>query len=248
MDARKISTGLGLAFLSVSSVLLLPAAGWAHAAYEYSEPNDGDKISSPPAEVMANYTEPLSEGSYLKVYDSCGDRVDSGEVRIFNDEMEVSTAGERSGDYRVDWLAISDIDPHSTRGSFTFTVASGESCPRSEDASMKQRGPKQEPADSSGDSNEDHGGSDAASNSRDIGVGSSDSKNVEDNNAEPAGRARSRELSNPNFAARRTEEAPEGPGVFDLPWGKVVIAWLVAAAIGAVGGLIYDGIMGPRAE
>jgi methionine-rich copper-binding protein CopC len=250
VHVRKLTAAFGIAVLSGSSVLLFSGTGMAHAAYEYSEPNDGDKVSSPPAEVMANYTEPLSEGSYLKVYDPCGDKVDSGDVRIFNDEMTVSMEGDKSGSYRVDWLAISDIDPHSTRGSFTFTATSGETCPRAAGASTKQRGTrtKQKPMTRRGGSNDDLEGSGVGAKSNDRARAAQDSGDTEVDDAGAPGGARDRELSNPNLAVRRTDEAAGEPGVFDLPWGKVVIAWLVAAAIGAVGGLIYDGIMGPRSE
>src|SRR5918992_2156820 len=109
MNARKVTAALGIGLLSGGWLLLFPGTGLAHAAYEYSEPNKGETVSSPPAEVMANYTEPLSEGSYLEVYDPCGEQVDSGEVRIFHDEMTVSTAAERSGEERVDWLSRPDL-------------------------------------------------------------------------------------------------------------------------------------------
>jgi hypothetical protein len=41
--------------------------------------------------------------------------------------------------------------------------------------------------------------------------------------------------------------APEQPGIFeDIPLGGAVVALLMAAVIGAGGGLIYAGIMGYR--
>ena len=36
-----------------------------------------------------------------------------------------------------------------------------------------------------------------------------------------------------------------GTGIFDIPIGKLLIAWAIAAAIGAAGGAVYAGIMGP---
>jgi methionine-rich copper-binding protein CopC len=211
-------------------------------------PTKARRFSSSPSEVSANYTEPLSDGSYLKVYDPCGDQVDSGDVRIFHDEMTVSMAGERSGSYRVDWLAISDIDPHSTRGSFTFTVTSGESCPQAEGGSTNRRArASQEETDSEVGSNDDLDAPGAGSSNNDRARASGDSGNGGRDDVDRQRRG-DRQSSNPNLAAERNEDPPRGPSAFDLPSGKVAIAWLVAGAIGAIGGLIYDGIMGPRAE
>jgi methionine-rich copper-binding protein CopC len=44
MNARKISAALGFALLSACALLLFPATAFAHAAYEYSEPNEGETV------------------------------------------------------------------------------------------------------------------------------------------------------------------------------------------------------------
>ena len=36
-----------------------------------------------------------------------------------------------------------------------------------------------------------------------------------------------------------------GQGMLDLPYKDLLIGWLLAAAIGAVGGVVYVGIVGP---
>jgi hypothetical protein len=36
-----------------------------------------------------------------------------------------------------------------------------------------------------------------------------------------------------------------GPGILDLPYQDLLVGWLLAAAIGAVGGVVYVGIVGP---
>jgi hypothetical protein len=41
-------------------------------------------------------------------------------------------------------------------------------------------------------------------------------------------------------APRRT-----GTGIFDLPYQDLLVGWVIAAAIGAVGGVVYVGIVGP---
>jgi methionine-rich copper-binding protein CopC len=250
MNARRMTAGLGIGLLSGGWLLLFPAPGLAHAAYEYSEPNKGETVASPPTEVMANYTEPLSDGSYLRVYDPCGDQVDSGDVRIFHDEMTVSIESNRSGQYRVDWLAISDIDPHSTRGSFTFTVTSGETCPQAQRGSTNERETRgeQDQVALGGESESDREVSRMASNENDQAGASGELRSDRAGDGDVPDQAGDTQLNDSNLLAQGPTEEPKPPGTFDLPWGKVAIAWLVAAAIGAVGGLIYDGIMGPRGE
>ena len=40
-------------------------------------------------------------------------------------------------------------------------------------------------------------------------------------------------------------QSSPGQGMLDLPYKDLLIGWLLAAAIGAVGGVVYVGIVGP---
>jgi hypothetical protein len=44
------------------------------------------------------------------------------------------------------------------------------------------------------------------------------------------------------------QRGSEGTGMFDLPIGKLLLAWGIAALIGAAGGAVYAGIMGPKRD
>jgi hypothetical protein len=46
--------------------------------------------------------------------------------------------------------------------------------------------------------------------------------------------------------AQEETPAEAEPGIWDLPWGDFAVALVIAALIGAVGGFVYAGIMGPR--
>ncbi len=67
------------AALFVVALVLPIAPAWGHAAYTGSDPPDEGTVARPPSEVWAEYSEPIGPGSYLKIYDPCGARVDNGD-------------------------------------------------------------------------------------------------------------------------------------------------------------------------
>ncbi len=232
---------------------------WGHAAYKDSDPADGATVSSAPSNVTAEFTEPLAGGSYLKVYDPCGRQVDAGDVSMVGYEMSVSMSGTAAGAYRVHFRAHSQLDPHVTEGDFGFTATEGEPCLGAETGTGT--GSDQGSGGGSGDG----GDSGAETVSTATGGGGSSSTDAGAGgggggaggggaNAGPGARRATfpkpgRERAQvPNIAAGRDDQADEERSVWDgIRLESYLTGLLLAAVIGAAGGKIYAGIMGPRA-
>lgn len=235
----------------------------AHAAYKSSDPADGATVSSPPSRVTAEFTEPLADGSYLQVTDPCGARVDAGDVSIVGYEMSVSMSGSRSGRYTVFYKAFSRLDPHVVEGTFEFTATSGSSCSPPEDD--PEPSGDSSGSSGSGGSNEPErsGGSDAGSSSRstqvDLAQGGAGGDDRRTRRASGERSDRSQRTSGvpgrppssarvPNITAPEEDGKARDDSVYDgIPMGSFAVSLLFAGLIGAAGGKIYAGIMGPRA-
>jgi copper resistance protein C len=246
-----------LAAIALAALGALIAPAQAHAAYKDSDPPDEGTVSSPPSQVTAEFTEPLADGSYLQVFSPCGDRVDGGQVSIVGYEMSVSMSSSYAGLYSVNYRAFSRLDPHVTSGTFTFTSTGGDACPGSEpsdpDPGRQQPGdgPRQNPG-----SNEPGGtvaaaapdGSSAGTGGDDgrARSGSGDARTTEGRGPRSQGDPEPDELE----LAQDADPAPDR----DVPpvWEGIELAPFLAGLglallIGAAGGKIYAGIMGPRA-
>lgn len=251
---RKIPVLLALALLV--AIVVVPDVASAHAAYKSSEPADQATVASPPSRVTAEFTEPLAGGSFLRITDACQDRVDSGDVSIVGYEMSVSMSGSRSGRYVVFYRAHSRLDPHVVEGTFTFTATSGSSCPSDEDAPAPadDSAPPSAPGGdgvSSTDQDVDLAQGSSGRSGRSGGGGGGDRAASERRNrsrrSSPPGRPPS-SAQVPNLVAPEEDEQAEGTSVYDdIPLGPFLVGLLLAALIGAGGGKIYAGIMGPRA-
>ena len=126
--ARLVATAVvALAIVGGTSA---PAS--AHAAYKNSDPADETSVSSAPSQIWAEFTEPPGPGSFMEVFDECGEQVDAGDSRNDGYRIYLSMSGTRSGTYRVTFNVASATDSHVTRGEFTFMAASGEPCPAEE--------------------------------------------------------------------------------------------------------------------
>jgi copper transport protein len=225
-------------------VVGLPATSFAHAAYKDSSPRDEETVAVPPESVWAEYTEPLQDGSHLEIYDPCGTQVDHDDTEITGYRMTISMTGERSGTYTARWVAASAIDPHVTRGAFTFIVTDGPAC--EEAAAAPEREAEGENSPSQQDSTSKAAESDAA---RDR------SAEASDGGTKVKGRLLTKEKDTARSTNRRqivAQERSDETQVEErslwagMPWDWFGIAMLLAAAIGAAGGRIYAGIMGPR--
>jgi methionine-rich copper-binding protein CopC len=233
-----------IACISILLLLAVPAIASAHAAYKDSSPQDEASVAAPPASVWAEYTEPLQDGSHMEIYDPCGAQVDNDDTQITGYRMTISMTGDMSGVYRVGWVAASAIDPHVTRGEFTFTVTDGPSC-KAEPAPVKPRPESQEEASTEAES----GGT---SKERTAATASgADRKDAATETRVKAGRITARLPHRDKLRVVAQEEGRQVPmretGIWDgIPWDWFGIALLLSAAIGAAGGRIYAGIMGPR--
>lgn len=218
--------------------------------------------------MIADFTEPLVEGSNLVVYDPCGQQVDNGDSLVASDRITVTMSGEHEGVYTVNFDVVSAVDSHPTNGSFSFS-SGGQPCPGDEPVAQEPEQP------SGGGSNAGNGGgagNDSTSSSESGGGGSSASR--PSSQAPNAGAPRSRDGGqkgdavttrrpgqnrpgqedpsavvpnlNPASASGLTEEA--APSVWDgIPMGFFFVGLALSTVIGAAGGKIYAGIMGWRA-
>ena len=238
----------GLA-LVVFTLVALPAPAYAHAAYKTSDPPNRSKVASAPASLWAEFTEPLASGSYLQVFDPCGDRVDNGDTEISGYRMSITQDSTRSGVYTVRFRALSTLDPHEVNGSFTFTVTGGELCPGADDEREPEPAP-QEKTDTDGDAQVDQPVEVVADDSEQGNVSAAaaakDGPRDKRDEKARAGRAdRDRTPKTKVLAQRRDREEP---GLFEgIPLGSFAISLAISALIGAAGGKVYAGIMGPRA-
>ena len=253
---RLIRVGLFVVLLA-----LAPAApASAHAAYRSSNPANGATVSAPPSQVTAEFTEPVTRDSWLEVVDPCG-QVVSGASQPFNDTITVSMSGSRSGTYTVNFSVLSALDGHGTDGSFSFSSTGGDPCPGSEPppepppggngGNNPGPGPGGTQSDPGTSTNSDPGSTSAEgpSSSTDQPSGTSgDPSNPGDQGRRGGRRAVSRAETGGeriNLAQDRGRKK-QPPFWEDIPVNALLIGLTVSALIGAAGGRIYAGIMGPR--
>ena len=242
--------------LAVTAALLLSSlsgTAWAHPAYKDSDPKAGSTVSAPPTELWVEFTESIEDG-YVHVFDPCGERVDHGEPErnLTNDRITVGTHGDKAGAYRVEWEVLGS-DSHVTRGEFSFSSSDGDGCPVEDENDPEPK--PEEPSNDDDDRSETdttrttddplspEERSDAAESERREGTERSDSRRRQD---EPADE---RDADTDAVAQDQTIDAEEtaAKGIWDgIPMGDFIIALVVAALIGAAGGRLYAGILGPR--
>jgi methionine-rich copper-binding protein CopC len=247
-------------------VLLFQASpAGAHANYESSNPADGSSVSSPPSQVEATFSEPVSNDSYMEITDPCGNVV-SGDSQPFTDRITTSMSGTHAGTYSVFYRVQSTVDNHVTQGQFTFTSSGGDPCPGSEPPPDQRGGDGNgngdgggnggggdDPVVDGGDGSGEVGGSSGSVGS---GGGGSNSNGTERNsngdgqqngskNGGPGG-SRTSNGGNGGFETAGGEAPDIKPAPWDLPAGGVIFALFAAALIGAAGGRIYASLLGPR--
>jgi copper transport protein len=121
----RLATRAAAAAAAIVAIVLLgaiPAA--AHAVVVTSSPNDGARLSAPPAEVQIRFSEPVSiELGGLRVVDRNGDRVDVGATNAPQPTV-IAIALEpdlRAGAYIASYRVVS-ADGHPISGAITFAV------------------------------------------------------------------------------------------------------------------------------
>lgn len=245
---RRLQANLMLA--SVVALVVFPSIAWAHASYESSNPADGATVGTPPSEVWAEYSEPPTQESWLQIYDPCGVRVDSGTYSYFGKRITTQMSGDKAGEYTVLWRVVSDLDSHPTSGEFTFTVTDGAPCPSQEedpdtggDGGGKNRG---------GGSRSGQAGAEPVETTQEdeTPVVESGEEVVKEKKSKKHDRPKKqmKERAKANRADRpidlvASEPETEGDTSGDLPTGWLLIAFGIAALIGAAGGQIYANII-----
>lgn len=249
------------ALFGAALALAIAPPALSHAAYKSSDPANKSTVESPPSQITAEFTEPMTDSSYMEVFDPCGEQVDNGDSRVSTSSMAVTMSGDKAGTYTVEFAAQS-VDSHITYGSFTFTSSGGAACPGDEPEPTKDPGggagggsnPAPDPGSPGGSAS---GGGDPGGTTRpDTGgsggaVGGDPKKGAgagKTASGMPAGNGRPTKGGNVDvrLAAQQQQEGgqPE-PAAWDLPIGGVLMALFLCVMIGAAGGRVYAGIVGP---
>jgi len=104
-----------------------PIKAWAHSFPEKESPSAGEKVASPPTEIVIDFDAPIEKlFAKLEVDGADGANEALGAPQISDNgiRMSVKVGALKPGDYTVKW-AVVGIDTHHTNGSYTFTVANG---------------------------------------------------------------------------------------------------------------------------
>jgi len=112
--------------LLAASLLLIPAAAFAHAFLHEATPGVGSTVHSPPQSLTLLYTEGVEPAfTTVAVTNAAGTHFEAGRPQHTADDprqIAVPLKPMPPGTYTVDWHATS-VDTHKTQGHFSFTVA-----------------------------------------------------------------------------------------------------------------------------
>jgi copper transport protein len=102
----------------------------AHAEVERSEPAVNSTVTEAPTMVVVYFSQEVSsESTVLRVIDSSGKQVDSGDTTLdlydaSRKRVTVSLSdGLAPGEYTVEWTSNSTEDGEIASGAFTFVIA-----------------------------------------------------------------------------------------------------------------------------
>ncbi len=114
-----------VAAAAVTVMSAFPASALAHAELTRTIPADGATVTEPVTFVSGRYTEDLTPGSNLNILDAGGNTVATGAVDPDDDRVMVARPASplTDGAYTVRSTAISSVDGHPERDTWTFTVA-----------------------------------------------------------------------------------------------------------------------------
>lgn len=166
---RKILTLI--AAVSVATLVAAPVAAAPMApTYVSSQPEDGEEVHEVPEKVEVTFSEPLDESSELSVKDSCGRKVDDGDVAIDGNTMSVGISLKPSGHYQVSYSATGVAGvTGSTEGGFHFMVHFGEPCNRDTKRRHGQHGDNDDRDDNDGNATHNNHGDDGSSSDEEPG-------------------------------------------------------------------------------
>ncbi|MGC2495779.1 copper resistance CopC family protein [Candidatus Binatus sp.] len=108
-------------------VVSSPIMSWAHSFPDKETPSAGQKVASPPSEVVIDFDAPIEKlFAKLEVTGADGKNEAAGAPQVSDDgrQLSVKVGALKPGDYTVKWAVVC-IDTHHTEGSYTFSVANG---------------------------------------------------------------------------------------------------------------------------
>lgn len=113
--------------LALFNLLVIFAAPiLAHGELLRSVPEANAVLNRPPAQIELFFSEALeSSFSFIKVFDSTGAQVDTGDARTDPTDptrLRVSLRSLPDGVYTVSWQVLSAVDGHVTAGAFPFAI------------------------------------------------------------------------------------------------------------------------------
>jgi methionine-rich copper-binding protein CopC len=101
----------------------------AHSFPDKETPSAGQKVASPPSEVVIGFDAPIEKlFAKLEVAGADGTNEVVGAPKVSDDgrQLSIKVSALKPGDYTVKWAVVC-IDTHHTNGSYIFTVANGGS-------------------------------------------------------------------------------------------------------------------------
>ena len=128
-DMKTAARIFALAFASLALLSQQTSHAFAHAELRRANPAAGstvDTVAAMPPEVTLSFTDKIEPAfSMIEVTGPNGARVDAGKAQVSGNTMRIGLKAGGPGTYRVRWRALS-VDTHSSQGSFTFQVGSGQ--------------------------------------------------------------------------------------------------------------------------
>jgi copper transport protein len=121
--------------LAIGVLVVTPSVASAHAFLIGSQPADGAQLGLAPAAVVLDFSENLNPTlSEATVSESSSRPVESRPIAAR--EIRVDLVTNAPGLYRVQWVAVSAEDGHTTQGTLTFTVEARASGAQSSGSAM----------------------------------------------------------------------------------------------------------------
>lgn len=142
---RGLLLAAALAAAGIAATISAPSAS-AHANYVRSLPSANAVLDESPRRVSIWFTEPLeARFSEIRVLDSAGARVDSGDSAVDSNDATLMSVGLPplpDGTYTAAWRSLSTVDGHRLRGAFVFSVgepiSAAASGPATDDVALWQ--------------------------------------------------------------------------------------------------------------
>lgn len=136
MNALRTCSALLAALLA--TLLLTPGVAFAHAGLSDSSPANKEVVDALPAQISLEFSEEVSEPSFVVVTGPDGRTHESGkptiEGNVATQDIKAPASGTASGEWTVGYRVVS-ADGHPITGHVQFRVAAGSTPSGSPDAS-----------------------------------------------------------------------------------------------------------------